>query len=69
MSAPSVQEELQAATDALREDRASDVKYLSTLHDHIDAVHDNIENCMLAARRDPVTGGASSDAKRSGAKE
>lgn len=68
VSSPNAREALSAATDALKADRASHVAYLTALHDHIDHIHDTIEQCMLAARRDPVSGGAApaADAKGGG---
>lgn len=66
VSSPNAREALSAATEKLKEDRGTHVAYLTALHDHIDAIHDTIEQCMLAARRDPVSGGAAPPADAKG---
>ena len=59
VSSPSAQEELKGRREDLTQQNAPHCDWLETLHAHIDAIHDNIEEVMLAARR----GSASAEAK------
>jgi broad-specificity NMP kinase len=59
VSSPSAQEELKGRREDLTQQNAPHCDWLEALHAHIDAIHDNIEEVMLAARR----GSASAEAK------
>ena len=51
VSSPSAQEELKGRREDLTQQSAPHCDWLEALHQHIDAIHDNIEEVMLAARR------------------
>jgi len=51
VSSPSAQEELKGRREDLTQQNAPHCDWLEALHAHVDAIHDNIEEVMLAARR------------------
>ena len=51
VSSPSAQEELKGRREDLTQQNAPHCDWLEALHQHVDAIHDNIEEVMLAARR------------------
>ena len=51
VSSPSAQEELKGRREDLTQQSAPHCDWLEALHQHVDAIHDNIEEVMLAARR------------------
>ena len=63
VSSPSAQEVFQAVADGLTKDEASHVAYLEAIHGHVDSIHDNIEQAMLAARSGPAPAESKAESK------